>query len=264
MLADFHFPDLQFYAIAIPAVLLVGLSKGGMGEALSLMGVPLLSLAVPPVQAAALLLPILIAMDMVSLWMWRQHGDRRTLTILLPGALAGIAIGWATSAFVSRDALRLIIGLITVLFVLRYVHMSWRMRSGAVIAARPHKPMLAHLLGALAGYGSFVAHAGGPPFQIYALPLKLPPRDYIGTIVRFFAILNAVKLVPYFALGQLDFSNLSISLTLFPLAMLATVAGAFIVRRIQPQIFYPFMYLMAFLAGLKLIYDGITVLAGGA
>jgi uncharacterized protein len=237
-------PDFEFYAIAIPAVLLVGFAKGGMGEALSLMGVPLLSLAVSPVQAAALLLT--------------------TLKILLPGALIGIAIGWATAAYVPRDALRLIIGAITVLFVLRYVYNLWRARQGVVTPAKPQRPVQATFFGGLAGYGSFVAHAGGPPFQIYTLPLKLPPREYTGTIVRFFAILNAVKLIPYFALGQLDLSNLTTSLTLFPLAMLATLAGAWVVRRMQPQVFYPFMYTMAFLAGSKLVYDGIIALAAGS
>ena len=254
-------PDLDFYLIAIPAVLLVGLSKGGMGEALSLMGVPILSMAVSPVQAAALLLPILIAMDLVSLWMWRKHGDRKTLFMLLPGAIAGILIGWATSAYVSRDLLRLIIGLITVLFVLRYVYNIWRTRNGIAIAPKTQRAGPAALWGSFAGYGSFVAHAGGPPFQIYALPLQLDPREYTGTIVRFFAILNAVKLIPYFALGQLDLSNLKISATLFPLAIVATVCGAFIVRRMKPQIFYPFMYSMAFIAGSKLLWDGIVGLA---
>ncbi|WP_113553923.1 sulfite exporter TauE/SafE family protein [Hyphomicrobiales bacterium] len=256
-------PDLDFYLIAIPAVLLVGLSKGGMGEALSLMGVPILSMAVSPVQAAALLLPILIAMDLVSLWMWRKHGDRKTLFMLLPGAIAGIVIGWATSAYVSRDLLRLIIGLITVLFVLRYVYNIWRVRLGITIAPKTQRAGPAALWGSFAGYGSFVAHAGGPPFQIYALPLQLDPREYTGTIVRFFAILNAVKLIPYFALGQLDLSNLKISATLFPLAIVATVCGAFIVRRMKPQIFYPFMYSMAFIAGSKLLWDGIVGLAAG-
>jgi uncharacterized membrane protein YfcA len=257
-------PDFQFYAIAIPAVLLVGFSKGGMGEALSLMGVPLLSLAVSPVQAAALLLPILIAMDLVALWTWRKHGDMKTLKILLPGALVGIAIGWATAAYVPRDALKLIIGAITVLFVLRYVYNLWRARQGIITPAKPQRPVQATFFGGLAGYGSFVAHAGGPPFQIYTLPLKLPPREYTGTIVRFFAILNAVKLIPYFALGQLDLTNLATSLTLFPLAMLATMAGAWVVRRMQPQVFYPFMYTMAFLAGSKLVYDGIAALAAAS
>ncbi|MNY53676.1 Sulfite exporter TauE/SafE [compost metagenome] len=92
----------------------------------------------------------------------------------------------------------------------------------------------------------------------------MPPREYTGTIVRFFAILNAVKLVPYFALGQLDLSNLTTSLTLFPLAMLATMAGAWVVRRMQPTVFYPFMYTMAFLAGSKLVYDGIVALTAGS
>ena len=251
-------PDMHFYLIAIPAVLLVGFSKGGMGEALALMGVPLLSLVVPPVQAAALLLPILIAMDMVSLWAWRHNGDRRTLLILLPGALIGIAIGWATAAVVPRDALRLIIGLIAVLFALRYAVQVWRVRRGLVVTARPHRPLLAGVLGAMSGYGSFVAHAGGPPFQVYALPLQLPPRDYTGTMVRFFAILNAVKLIPYFALGQLDTDNLVTSISLFPFAVAATMAGAFFVRRMKPQTFYPFMYTMAFLAGLRLIHESLS------
>ncbi|OLP61056.1 hypothetical protein BJF93_03090 [Xaviernesmea oryzae] len=253
-------PDLNFYLVAIPAVLLVGFSKGGMGEALALMGVPLLSLVVSPVKAAALLLPILIAMDMVSLWAWRKNGDRRTLLILLPGALAGIAIGWATAAVVPRDALRLIIGLIAVLFALRYAVLVWRARHGYVMTPKPHRPALAVLLGAFSGYGSFVAHAGGPPFQVYALPLQLPPRDYTGTMVRFFAILNAVKLIPYFALGQLDTENLIVSVSLFPFAVVATMAGAFFVRRMRPQIFYPFMYAMAFLAGARLIHEALGAL----
>ncbi|WP_085032336.1 sulfite exporter TauE/SafE family protein [Ensifer aridi] len=258
------FPDYDFYLIAVPAVLLVGLSKGGMGEALSLMGVPILSMAVSPVQAAALLLPILIAMDMVSLWIWRKHGDRRTLFMLLPSAIAGIAVGWATSAYVPLDALRLIIGLITVTFVLRYVYTVWLSRNGAPIRPKPQRAGPAALWGSLAGYGSFVAHAGGPPFQIYALPLKLEPREYTGTIVRFFAILNAVKLVPYFALGQLDLSNVTISATLFPLAMVATACGAWIVRRMKPQVFYPFMYTMALIAGSKLVWDGLANLLSGS
>ncbi|MBP2237340.1 putative membrane protein YfcA [Sinorhizobium kostiense] len=256
-------PDLDFYLIAVPAVLLVGLSKGGMGEALSLMGVPLLSLAVSPVQAAALLLPILIAMDMVSLWIWRKHSDSKTLVMLLPGAIAGIAIGWATAAHVPRDALRLIIGLITVIFVLRYAYTVWLSRSGAPIPPKRHRLGPAALWGSFAGYGSFVAHAGGPPFQIYALPLKLDPREYTGTIVRFFATLNAVKLIPYFALGQLDLGNLATSATLFPLAMAATACGAWIVRRMKPQVFYPFMYTMAFIAGSKLVWDGLSSLLPG-
>lgn len=250
--------DPAIYYAAIPAVLLVGLTKGGMGEALALMGVPLLAMAVPPVQAAAILLPILVVMDGVSLWIWRRHNDRALLKMLLPGALVGIAVGWATSAYVPRDALRLIIGLITVLFALRYFYLGWRVRHGHVILARPHRLLPAAVLGTLSGYGSFVAHAGGAPFQVYGLPLKLPPRDYTGAAVRFFAILNAIKLGPYFALGQLDTANLTISATLVPLAIAATALGGFLVKRMKAEVFYPFMYAMAFVAGLKLVHDGLA------
>lgn len=248
--------DPSIYYIAIPAVILVGLTKGGMGEALALMGVPLLAMAVPPVQAAAILLPILVVMDCVSLWIWREHNDRTLLKMLLPGALVGIAVGWATSAFVPRDALRLIIGLITVLFVARYFYNSWRARHGHLITAKPHRLLPAAFLGTLAGYGSFVAHAGGAPYQVYGLPLKLPPRDYTGAAVRFFAILNFIKLGPYFALGQLDTTNLTISATLVPIAIVATAIGGLLVKRMKPDVFYPFMYAMALIAGLKLVYDG--------
>mgnify|MGYP001255420440 CR=1 FL=1 len=250
--------DPSIYYAAIPAVLLVGLTKGGMGEALSLMGVPLLAMAVPPVQAAAILLPILVVMDWVSLWIWRKHNDRTLLKMLLPGALIGIAIGWAASAYVPRDTLRLIIGVITVLFALRYFYNSWRVRHGHVIRPKPHRLVPAAVLGTLSGYGSFVAHAGGAPFQVYGLPLKLPPRDYTGASVRFFAILNFIKLGPYFALGQLDTANLTISATLIPLAIVATAVGGFAVKRMKPDVFYPFMYAMAFIAGLKLAWDGIA------
>ena len=249
--------DPFFYAAAIPAVILVGLSKGGFGGAMALLGVPLMALAVSPVQAAAILLPILIVMDMVSLWTWRSHKDNKTLVIMLPGAVIGIAIGWATAAWVTAPMVRLIVGAVALWFVWRYlVQIIAARRSGNEQASRGHQPVQGTLWGALAGFTSFVSHAGGPPYQIYTLPLRQDPKTYTGTSVRFFAIINAIKLVPYFALGQFDMTNLSTSLALAPLAPVATLAGAFIVRRMKPDIFYPFMYVMVFFTALKLIWDG--------
>jgi len=249
--------DPFFYAAAIPAVIMVGLSKGGFGGAMALLGVPLMALAISPVQAAAILLPILIVMDIVSLWTWRSHKDNKTLVIMLPGALIGITIGWATAAWVTVPMIRLIVGAVALWFVWRYVMQSLAAaRNGGKQAPAGHRPVLGLFWATLAGFTSFVSHAGGPPYQIYTLPLRQDPKTYTGTSVRFFAIVNAVKLVPYFALGQFDTTNLSTSLVLAPLAPVATLAGAFIVRRMKPDIFYPFMYLMVFLAALKLIWDG--------
>lgn len=250
--------DPAFYLAAIPAVLLVGLSKGGFGGAMALLGVPMLSLVVSPVQAAAILLPILIVMDIVSLWAWRGYRDRRTLSIMLPGALIGIAMGWATAAIVTEGHVRLIVGLVTLAFFLRW---AFEKIAGHVRIASHSRPR-GTFWGAVAGFTSFVAHAGGPPYQVYALPLGQDPRLYTGTSVVFFAIVNAVKLVPYFALGQFDRSNLTASLILIPLAPLATLAGVWVIKRMKPTVFYPFMYFMVLIVSLKLIHDGVFDLMG--
>ncbi|MCM2290873.1 sulfite exporter TauE/SafE family protein [Allorhizobium sp. BGMRC 0089] len=247
--------DIQFYLAAIPAVFLVGLSKGGLGGAFSLMAVPILALAVPPLAAAAIFLPILIVMDAVALYSWRHENDRKTLIMLLPGALAGIGIGYLTSALVPVAMMRLALGLITTTFAGRYFLRRLKGIGHDTLPARRHHPLKAGLWGSVAGYASFIAHAGGPPFEIYALPLKLNPRSYTGASVRFFAILNAVKLIPYIALGELDFSNFKLSLVLMPLALISTMIGAAIVRRLKPETFYPLVYGMTLLAGVKLIAD---------
>lgn len=248
--------DPYFYAVAIPAVLFVGLSKGGFGGAMALFGVPLMALAVSPVQAAAIMLPILIVMDIVSLWTWRAERDAVTLKLMLPGAILGIAIGWATAAYVTEGLIRLIVGLVALWFAVSYFISRWRERRAETSPARGHHPVRATVWGTLAGFTSFVSHAGGPPYQIYALPLRQDPKIYTGTSVRFFAIINAVKLVPYFALGQFDSANLKTSLALAPLAPVATLAGAFIVRRLNAVLFYPLMYAMVLVTSLKLIADG--------
>ncbi|MDI7860543.1 sulfite exporter TauE/SafE family protein [Rhizobiaceae bacterium n13] len=249
-------PDVQFYAAAIPAVLLVGLSKGGLGGALALMGVPILALVVPPMQAAAIFLPILIVMDLAALFVWRHHSERRTLVLMLPGAIIGITLGWATSAAVPANVMRLVLGFVTILFALRFFYDTYGPRAGEA-PARKQRPVAATLWATLSGYGSFVAHAGGPPFQIYTLPLKLDPKTYTGMSVRFFAIMNAIKVAPYFALGELDTNNLAASAKLLPVAIVATFGGAWVVRHMRPQAFYPLMYFMALLAGTKLFWDGI-------
>ena len=250
--------DPWFYAVAVPAVLLVGLAKGGLGGAMALMGVPLMSLVMSPVQAAAILLPILVLMDAVSLWTWRGERDPVTLKLMMPGAMVGLALGWLTAAMVSASAVRLIVGMVAIAFFGRWI---WQKISSSERAA-PHSVPKAAFWGVVTGFTSFVAHAGGPPYQVYALPLKQSPALYVGTSVIFFAVLNTVKLVPYFMLGQFDTGTLAASAALAPLAPLATLAGAWIVRKMRPQLFYPFMYILALLVGLKLTWDGAFQLWG--
>lgn len=246
--------DPLFYAVAIPAVILVGLSKGGLGGSMGLVGVPLMALVMSPIQAAAVLLPILVLMDLISLWSWRGSFDAGTLRIMIPGSLLGIGIGWLTATLVTADAVRLIVSLVTLLFVARWL---WQKLARAQRATSPSRP-LGFFWGTVSGFTSFVAHAGGPPYQVYTMPQRLDPPIYVGTSVIFFAVMNAVKLVPYFALGQFDATNLSASLILLPFAPLATLAGAAIVRRMRPESFYTFTYVTVLLVAAKLLWDGLA------
>lgn len=247
--------DPWFYATAIPAVALIGFSKGGFGGAMAVVGVPLMALAVPPVQAAAILLPILVLMDISALWAWR--GNRRdwtTIRNMLPGALIGVGIGWLMALVVTEAAIKLIVGVVACGFELRWV---WQKYAG-LDAPHPHNALAGAFWGTVSGFTSFVAHSGGPPYQVYALPLRQDPRLYTSTSVLFFAILNAVKLVPYFALGELDTGNLTAAAALMPVAIVATFAGAAIVKRMRAEIFYPVTYTLVFLLSLKLIWDGVA------
>jgi uncharacterized membrane protein YfcA len=244
-----------FYAVAIPAVVLIGLSKGGFGGALGVVGVPLMALAMPPVQAAAILLPILVLMDIAALWAWRKADrDWQTFRNLIPGAIVGIGIGWLTAAMVTEAAVKLIVGLIAFGFVLRWF---WQKYAGRE-KAHGHNPVAGVFWGAVSGFTSFVAHAGGPPYQVYTLPLRQDPKLYTATSVVFFAVVNAVKLIPYFALGELGTGNLIAAGALMPVAFLATVAGAAVVKRMRAEIFYPITYALVFLLSLKLIWDGVA------
>lgn len=251
--------DPWFYAAAIPAVILVGLSKGGFGGAMGFVGVPMLALVMSPVQGAAILLPILCLMDVTSLWTWRGVYDIQTLKIMLPGAIVGIGLGWLTAALVTVGMVRLIVGAVAIVFVGRWL---WQLARRQADVPAKRGTLAGAFWGTVAGFTSFVAHVGGPPFQVYALPLRLDPKVFTGTSVIFFAITNALKLIPYFALGQFDATNLAASAVLMPIAPLATLAGAWLVRRMRPEIFYPFTYATVAIIAVKLIYDEIGALIG--
>ncbi len=247
--------DPWFYAVAIPAVILVGLSKGGFAGGVGFVGVPLMALVMSPVQAAAILLPILCVMDVAALWSWRGVYSRQVLVDMLPGAILGVGLGWWLAASVTPEVIRLIVGAVALVFVLRWLVSE--VRRTATIPAKPNRA-LAGFWGTVSGFTSFVAHVGGPPYQVYALPLRLDPKVLSGTTAIFFAITNAIKLVPYFALGQFDTTNLAASAVLMPLAPLATMAGAWLVRRMRPDVFYPLTYGTVGLIAVKLLWDGIA------
>ena len=249
----------SFYAAAIPAVILLGLSKGGFAG-LGVLGMPLMALTIPPVQAAAITLPILMVQDAVSVWAYRRCWDRANLKILLPGAVAGILLAYLLAARVPEAAVALVLGTISVVFALRRF-LGGRSLAPPADGVRLNRPA-GWFWGGVAGFTSMIAHAGGPPFQIYVIPQRLPRDIFVGTGVMFFAAVNLIKVPPYLALGQFTGENLWTSAVLFPLAILSTWAGVWLVRRVSGERFYDIVYALLLLLGGKLMFDGARWLAG--
>ena len=247
--------NTQFYLAAVAAVILFGLSKGGF-SGLSTLGMPLMSLVASPVRAAAIVLPILIVQDWLSVWAFRRDFSPRNLIILIPSAMVGVGLGWLLAARVSDDAVRLVLGMISIGFVL---YMVVRDRLGRAPVERPGVPS-GVVWGSVAGFTSFISHAGAPPFQVYVMPQYLKPRVFAGTATMFFAAVNLLKVPPYFLLGQFSRDNLLVSAWLIPVAVVSTFAGVWLVRRVSADRFYAIILALTFLVGVKLTYDAVLAL----
>jgi uncharacterized membrane protein YfcA len=246
--------DPWFYAVAIPAILLMGISKGGFGSGAGLFATPLMALAVPIPQAAAILLPILLVMDATGLWAYRGVFSRSNMKVILVGGVAGVVLGALTFRYFDEAWIRLILGAIAIGFVLQ----RYLLHAGAKAARRSTVKGL--FWSAFAGLTSTIAHAGGPPLSVYLLPQQLEKAVLVGTTVIFFAVINLVKLVPYAWLGLFDARNLATSLVLSPLAPVGIALGIFLMRRTSEALFYRIAYTLLLLVGFKLAWDGIAAL----
>ncbi len=250
--------DPLFYLCAIPAVLIFGMAKGGFGGGVAVISVPMMALVISPVKAAAIMLPLLLAMDAVALWSFRGQWHRQNLRIMLPAAILGVAVGALFFNYLSENAVRILIGLISLSFTLDYM-----IKRGGGKVQKPNI-LKGSFWSAIAGFTSFGIHAGGPPASIYLLPQQLEKTMLMGTFAIFFAVVNIVKLIPYAWLGQLDHSNLMTSLVLLPLAPIGVRLGYFLLHRVDQIMIYRICYFFLAVAGIKLLTDGIRGLTGSS
>lgn len=250
--------DPWFYVAAVPAVILAGISKGGLGGGgLAVMAVPLMSLIVAPPQAAAIMLPVLCAMDAMGIWVYRRAWSGQALRIVIPAAVVGIAFGALTFRILNTDIIRLLVAAVALSF-----SFNWLLNRGQLRPAARSNAVKGGIWGSLAGFTSFIAHAGGPPLNVYLLPLRLEKSVYIGTCVIFFASINLVKIPPYYWLGQLSPENLLTSAALLPLVPVGMGIGIWAQKRVNERVFYGICYVALIVTGLKLLYDGGKSLLG--
>lgn len=241
--------DLHYLLWAGLAAAMVGLSKGGL-PTVGMLSVPILSLFMSPVKAVVMLLPIYIISDMVGLWLYRKNFSALNLKILVPAGVGGVLVGWLTASLVSDAAVKMMVGLMGVGFVLN----AWRKRH-AEPTQRPANWAKGLLWGGLSGFSSFISHAGGPPFQVYLLPQKLPKAVFAGTSTLFFAVINLAKLVPYHQLQPYGAAELTGALVLIPFALVGTVVGAYLTRLIADDWFFKWVQLGLLAISIKLIVD---------
>lgn len=233
--------DLFFYAVAIPAVIFMGLAKGGF-SGVGQIAVPLLAMAVSPVQAAAILLPILLVQDAVGVWAFRHDWDAHILKVMVPSAAPGTIV-LAT------------LGVISIIFA---GYQLWTRKHAALAAAPKSSNTVGFLLGMGSGFTSQLAHAGLPPYQMWVLRKKLRPATFIGTSAIFFAIINWIKVPAYAALGQFTKANMLTALALMPVAIASTIAGVVLVKRVSADGFYTIIYLLMIAVGGELIWKAVV------
>ncbi len=241
--------DPYFYLVSVPAVLLLGISKSGFGAGFGSLAVPMMALAVTVPQAAAILMPVLLLMDLLGIAALRKDFDRSLLKFMLPWGLLGTLIGTLLFKLLAANIVAGIVGVFTLLFLVQRLLFPPRADSA------PPPRWLGAVLVTAGGFTSFVAHAGGPPVSAYALPLKLRPIVFAATLSWFFFFINLSKWVPYAWLGLLDWRNLATSVVLLPLAPVGVWIGVRMARRIDPMLFYRLIYLGLLLTGLKLVWD---------
>ena len=243
--------DPFFYAVTVPAVLLLGISKSGFGAGFGSLAVPMMALAVSVPQAAAILMPVLLLMDLLGLAAFRKDFDWPLLKFLIPFGLMGIVIGTLLFKLLDARVVAGIVGGFTLLFLAQRV----------LFPPKPDSPPPPRWLGAIltatSGFTSFIAHAGGPPVNAYLIPLRLSPIRFTATMAFFFFVINLSKWLPYAWLGLLDWRNFATSLVLLPLAPIGVWVGVRLARRISQLLFYRILYLGMFLTGVKLLFDAI-------
>ena len=243
--------DANYLIWAGLAAAMVGLSKGGL-PTVGMLSVPILSLFMSPVKAVVMLLPIYIISDLVGLWLYRKNFSVINLKILVPAGIGGVLAGWLTASLVSDTAVKMMIGLMGVGFVLN----AWRKRH-AEQAPKPASWRQGMLWGSLSGFTSFISHAGGPPFQVYLLPQKLSKLVFAGTSTLFFAVINLAKLWPYHTLQPYGTNELMGAFVLIPFALVGTVAGAYLTRKIADDWFFKWVQVGLLAISVKLIVDVI-------
>ncbi len=246
--------DPAFYAVAFATIFIISFFKGGFGGGFATLGIPFLAFVMPPLDAAIMMAPLVAFMDVFTLNSFRRATwSLPDLKVLLPALLIGLGVGFVAFVYVDQHLIELAIAAITLIFTIRWFI------GGGKSHGTPLTATWANALpwGAMAGFTTFVAHSGGPPLQIYLLRRGLDKTIYAGTSAVFFAVGNVMKLPPYLYIAGSTPHLLWMALIVSPSVPLGVWLGRKFHDRLDGPQLFKLCYVLLFLAGLKLAYDGI-------
>ena len=242
--------NLIFFFTVVPAIVLFGIAKSGLGGSMALISIPLMTIAMPLTTALGIILPILIFSDFIATYKYRKEFDLNTLKLLVPFAAIGICIGSLTFSYFSEALLKFIIGLMGFLFAGHYFFIKKNKE------VKSEKNFLkGGICSIIAGFTSFSVHAGGTPTSVYLLPLRMKKEIYVGTRIIFFTFVNLIKLPLYINLSMMNFETFKQSLILFPVALIGILIGYQLLKIIEEKLFYNILYALIFVTSSKLIFD---------
>lgn len=247
-----HAHSLAFFVCAVISVIIVGISKSGFGAGLGILSLPLMASQSSINEALAILLPLLIAIDLVGLHRFIRNANWRILKIIIPPAIVGLLVGMIFFTAITPKVLTLSIGIFTLLFLIQNLAMSH-----LNIKETKSYPWLGRAMGFTSGFTSFVAHIGGPPITVYMLREKLLPMVYTSTLGVFFTVMNFGKLGPYAYLDLLNYKQLATSIILLPCVPIGVYFGFYLAKRISMKWYYRTVRFFLLIASIKLITDGL-------
>jgi uncharacterized membrane protein YfcA len=252
VIESFHTHSLAFFIVAIISVVFVGISKSGFGAGLGVLSLPLMASQSTLNEALAVLLPLLIAIDLVGIRRFMKNANWRILKLILPAGFVGLLLGMIFFTIITPKALTLFVGIFIMLFLIQMLvtsHFDLR-------EAKPY-PWLGRLMGLMSGFTGFVAHNGGPPITIFMLREKLLPMVYTSTLGIFFTFINFGKLGPYAYLDLLNFKQLATSVILLPCVPVGVYLGFYLAEKISKKWYYRIVQLFLLIASIKFIFDGL-------
>ena len=248
------FEPMTLTLIAI-AVIFAGISKGGFGSGAAFAATPIIAVAVDPRTALGIMLPLLMLMDGAALKSyWRQWNVPSSRAMIL-GGLPGVALAAAVFQITNADVFRLLIGAIAIGFV---AFEMARARGWINPKQRPFSRPLAIFTGTVAGFTSFISHAGGPPVAMFMLTHRSPKTEYQATTVIVFTAINIMKFFPYAFLGIFTLDTLAVNLWMAPVAFLGVWIGVKAHHLVPEKLFFQITYVLLTCTGAKLIRDALT------